>query len=161
MSNSLQSHWLKLTRLLCSWNSPGKNTGVGCHFLLQGIFPTQGSNLCLLHWQVDSLPLSHQGSLWIRYTHLVFGNLSKWGACMYTHTHTHRSEFLYDSGKWNPTEGPYSDVSGWQWQYLGWRVSWLDHSCHKMVIGPPVPGPFKTALIPISFLNLAFLGNVE
>ena len=28
-----------------------KNTGVGCHFLLQGIFPTQGSNLCLLHWQ--------------------------------------------------------------------------------------------------------------
>ena len=78
-----------------------------------------------------------------------------------THTHTQRSEFLYDSGKWNPTEGPYSDVSGWQWQYLGWRVSWLDHSCHKMVIGPPVPGPFKTALIPISFLNLAFLGNVE
>ena len=45
---------------------PGKNTGVGCHFLLQGIFPTQGLNphlLCLLHWQADSLPLSHQGSL--------------------------------------------------------------------------------------------------
>ena len=35
-----------------------KNTGVGCHFLLQGIFPTQGSNLHLLHWQLDSLPLS-------------------------------------------------------------------------------------------------------
>ena len=35
-----------------------KNTGVGCHFLLKGIFPTQGSNLRLLHWQVDSLPLS-------------------------------------------------------------------------------------------------------
>ena len=37
----------------------GKNTGVGCHFLLQGIFPTQGSNPrlpCLLHWQADSLP---------------------------------------------------------------------------------------------------------
>ena len=42
--------------------TPGKNTGVGCHTLLQGIFPTQRSNLCLLHWQVDSLPLSHQGS---------------------------------------------------------------------------------------------------
>ena len=40
---------------------PRKNTGTGCHFLLQGIFPDQGSNLCLLHWQVDSLPLSHQG----------------------------------------------------------------------------------------------------
>ena len=34
----------------------------GLHFLLQGIFPTQGSNLCLLHWQVDSLPLRHLGS---------------------------------------------------------------------------------------------------
>ena len=37
---------------------PGKNTEVGCHFLLWGIFPTQGSNLCLLHWKADSLPLS-------------------------------------------------------------------------------------------------------
>ena len=35
---------------------------MGCHFLLQGIFPIQGLNLCLLHWQVDSLLLSHQGS---------------------------------------------------------------------------------------------------
>ena len=35
---------------------------MGCHFLLQGIFLTQESNLCLLHWQADSLPLSHQGS---------------------------------------------------------------------------------------------------
>ena len=34
-------------------------TGKGSHFLLQGIFPTQGSNPCLLHWQIDSLPLSH------------------------------------------------------------------------------------------------------
>ena len=43
-------------------HSLGKNTGVGCHFLLQGIFLTQGSNLSLLYWQVDSLPLSHQRS---------------------------------------------------------------------------------------------------
>ena len=44
---------------------PGKNTGVRCYFLLQGIFLTQGSNLCLLHllhWQADCLPLSHLGS---------------------------------------------------------------------------------------------------
>ena len=44
---------LQPARLLCPWDSLGKNTEVGCHFLLQGIFPTQGSNLCLLHWQVD------------------------------------------------------------------------------------------------------------
>ena len=51
-------------RFLCPWNFPGKNTGVGCQFLLQGIFPTQGSDvhlLCLLHWQLDSLPLSRLG----------------------------------------------------------------------------------------------------
>ena len=44
----------------------GISTGVGCHFLLQGIFPTQGLNFHLLHlphWQGDSLPLSHQFSL--------------------------------------------------------------------------------------------------
>ena len=39
------------TRLLCSWDSPGKNTGAGCRALLQGIFPTQGLNPCLLLWQ--------------------------------------------------------------------------------------------------------------
>ena len=49
-------------RLLCPWTSPGKNTGVGCCFLLQRVFLIQGSNLQLLHWQVDSLPLSRLGS---------------------------------------------------------------------------------------------------
>ena len=44
------------------WDSSGKSTGVGCCFLLQGIFPTQGSNPHLLRWQEDSLPLSHVGS---------------------------------------------------------------------------------------------------
>ena len=41
------------------WDPPGKNTGVGCHALLQGICPTQGLNPCLvhlLHWQSGSLP---------------------------------------------------------------------------------------------------------
>ena len=58
----LQSHGLQPARFLRLWNSPGKNTGVGCHFLLQRIFLTQGSYSCLLHWQEDSLPLSHKQS---------------------------------------------------------------------------------------------------
>ena len=65
VSNSLQRHGLQSARLLCPWDFPGKNSGVGCHFLLQGIFPTQESNPCLLnllHWQVDSLPRCHLGS---------------------------------------------------------------------------------------------------
>ena len=52
------------TRLFCLWDFRGKNTAVGCHFLLQGIFLTQGQNpclLCLLHWQEDSLPLQPPG----------------------------------------------------------------------------------------------------
>ena len=62
VSNSLQHHGLQPSRLLLPWKFPGKNTGVGCHALLQGIFPTQGSNPCLkrlLHWQADSSPVRH------------------------------------------------------------------------------------------------------
>ena len=47
--------------LLCPWDFPGKTTGVGCHFLLPRLFLTQKSSPGLLHWQVDFLPLSHQG----------------------------------------------------------------------------------------------------
>ena len=57
--------WLSATPwTLGPWDSPGENTGAGCHALLQGIFPTQGSNprlLCLLHWQVGSLPPAPPG----------------------------------------------------------------------------------------------------
>ena len=64
VSDSLWPHGLQPARLLCLWNFPSKNTGVGCHFLLQGIFPTQGLNphllcfllcrqilYCLSHWE--------------------------------------------------------------------------------------------------------------
>ena len=64
-SDSLQPLGQYPTSLLCSWNFLGKNIGVGCHFLLQGIFPTQRSNLllfCVLHWQMDSLTPHHLGS---------------------------------------------------------------------------------------------------
>ena len=52
--------WTLAHQALHPWDFPGKNTGMGCHALLEGIFPTQGPNLCLLyllHWQVGSLPL--------------------------------------------------------------------------------------------------------
>ena len=44
VSDSLRPHRLQPARLLCPWDFPGNSTGVDCHFLLQGIFPTQGSN---------------------------------------------------------------------------------------------------------------------
>ena len=75
VSDSLRPHGLYASaRLLCAWNPPGKNTGVGCHFLLQGIFPTQGLNpglLGLLHFWKILYCLSYQGS----------------SLCMYTYTH--------------------------------------------------------------------------
>ena len=61
VSNSV-TPWTVATRLLCPWNSPGKNTGVGSHSLLQGIFLTQGLNLGLLHCMQILYNLSHKGS---------------------------------------------------------------------------------------------------
>ena len=49
VSDSLRTPGLYPARLLCPWDSPGKNTGVGCHALLQGIFPTPGLNPCFLY----------------------------------------------------------------------------------------------------------------
>ena len=65
VSDCVRPHGLLPAGLLRPWDSLGKKTGVGCHFLLQGVFPTQGSNLSLLgllHWQAASLPLRHLGS---------------------------------------------------------------------------------------------------
>ena len=65
-SNSLQPHGL-----YSPWNSPGQNTGVGCHALLQGIFPTQGSNAGLPHYRQILYLLSHKGSPICIYTILI------------------------------------------------------------------------------------------
>ena len=84
------SEWVKVTQscltlqphgLHSPQNSPGQNTGVGSLFLLQGIFPTQGSNPGILHWRQVLYLLSHKGSiittLALRYekTHLGFFSL--------------------------------------------------------------------------------------
>ena len=61
---SVMSYCLQPSRILCPWDSPGKNTGGGYHTFPQGIFPTQELNmsfLCLLNWQVGPLPLASPG----------------------------------------------------------------------------------------------------
>ena len=62
VSDSFWPHELKPARFLCPWNSPGQNTGVGCHSLLQGIFLIKGSNPGLQHCKQILYHLSHQGS---------------------------------------------------------------------------------------------------
>ena len=73
MLNSLWPHGLQSTRLLCPWDFPCKDTGVGCHLLLQGIFPTQGSNPGLLHCKHILYQLSYKGiaHCWLP-LHLVY-----------------------------------------------------------------------------------------
>ena len=58
--------WTVACQAPLSMRFSSKNTGVDCHFLLQGIFPTQGSNLGPLHCRQTLYPLSHQGSLFLR-----------------------------------------------------------------------------------------------
>ena len=81
MSNFLWSHGLYPARLLCPWDSPDKNTGVVWHSLLQGIFPTHGSNpglphyrqilYCLSHWRLlETPPLACSFSLYCLGLHL-------------------------------------------------------------------------------------------
>ena len=71
--------WTAATRLLCPWDSPGKDTVVGCHALLQGIFPTQGLDqhlLCLPDWQTCSLllvPLGKPQAVWVNLAKTVVG----------------------------------------------------------------------------------------
>ena len=71
LSDSFVTLWTTARQASLSMGFSRQDYEEGCHFLLQGIFPTQGSNpslLCLLHWQADSLLLCHLGSLMARYT---------------------------------------------------------------------------------------------
>ena len=60
VSDSTRSRGLWPATLLCPWDFPGKSTGIGCHFLLQGVFPTQGSDLSLPNCRYILYHLSHQ-----------------------------------------------------------------------------------------------------
>ena len=91
-----ETPWTVALQAPCPWDFPGKNTGVSCHVLLQGIFQTQGLNphlLCFLHWQVDSLPLTHLGSPIKICTDPIKKCPAKWSHFkelrIHTHTHTH------------------------------------------------------------------------
>jgi len=81
---------LQPARLLCPWDSPGKNTGVGCHALLQGVFLTHGLDLhllCLLYCQAGSLPLAPSGRPLGMYTYIY----------IYVHTYTHHIFCIHSS----------------------------------------------------------------
>ena len=81
LHHSLQRYGLQFDKLLCPWDSPGNSAGVGCHFLLQGIFPTQELNPGLLHCRQILYQLNYEGrpELWITFCfalilHVVFSS---------------------------------------------------------------------------------------
>ena len=86
VSDSLQPHGLWPTRLLHQWDSPGKSIGVGCRFLHQEVFPSQGSNPGLPHCRQTFYTLSHQGNPFqYKWKYLIFFQL--WLSscvCVYT-----------------------------------------------------------------------------
>ena len=107
MSDSATPWGLQPTKFLYPWNSPGKNTGVGSHSFLQGIFPTQGSNLGLLYCGQILYCLSHQGSheymciIRINYMKLLLtevkidiGNFILFNY-IYIHIYTHTHTYIY------------------------------------------------------------------
>ena len=135
MCAGLSHVWLFVTPWTRAYQAPlsmefsRQEFGSGWHFLLQGVFLTQGSNpclLCLLHWQVDSLPLIHLGSPFVC---LVL--------CIHTHIHTHtllhmvsrliaqtvkslplvQVTWVQSLGLWDPLEK--------EW-LLTWRILWTE-----------------------------------
>ena len=93
MSDSL-TVWTVAHQALCSWHSPEKNTGVGCHALLQGIFSTQGLNpcpLCLLYGQESYLPPVSPGKP-IDIHRLIDRSRERE---THTHTHTEHKRLIY------------------------------------------------------------------
>ena len=89
--------------LLCPWDFPDKNTAVGSHSLLQGLFLTQGLNLGLLHSKQILYHLSHQGSTIQIHTHTHTHY-------MYTNTHTFLSTTIYHSPRCSLKRDAYSGV---------------------------------------------------
>ena len=85
MSDSLRPYGLSPSRLLCPWDSQGKNTAVGYHFLLQGIFLIQELNsclLCLLHCRQILYHLSHKGKPCLQYIGILFSSKRSGLGCL-------------------------------------------------------------------------------
>ena len=115
MSNSLWSHGLQPARLLCPWDSPGKHTGVGCHFLLQSIFPTQESNPGLLHHRQILYRLSHQGSHFAFCAPLLL---------FYPYFLQSPSNRPHVPSREDPLEEETATLSS----ILAWRIAWTEES---------------------------------
>ena len=124
--DSLRPHGLQPTRLLPPWDFPGKSTGVGCHFLFQKIYPTQGSNLGLPHCR-QTLPSEPPGKWPLSYPYNKGHNLDFWSCHQLPAWHINgESPMCHDWGSqgWVSSEGQMSraTILG---QHLGIDLAFL------------------------------------
>ena len=94
MSDSLPPHGLQPIRLLCPWDFPGTSARVECHFLLQGIFLTQESDLGLLHCRQTLYRLSHQGILTPNQSFFLANIFSHSTCCLFVLCFMYSAKFL-------------------------------------------------------------------
>ena len=122
-----------------------KDPGVGSYSLLQGIFPTQGSNPYLLHWQADSLPLGDQGSwgLHVKRLRKKFIHCLLYIQCLF-------SFHLSNTGHWSFNSRPQSHTDG---QRSGYTLHTASSSCH-------LPAPAHVGVTAVEILFYAEL-NME
>ena len=115
--------WTPLAaKLLCSWNSPHKNTGVGIHSLLQGIFPTQGSKPGLLNCRQILCCLSHQTPSKCHHFHGGFCDPPDNQAIL---------SVSFQGTRWyllpqHPSQSLWTGLPGW---FLHWTLSYLRINC--------------------------------
>ena len=140
MSNSLWPHGLWPTRLLCPLDFPGKGTGVGCHFLPQGIFPTWESKPGLPHCRQMLYHLSHLGKVkYINFqcseTFVSYGSsgpnfVTSWQVWW---LHISNNSFIFSP--WNREQTPWRDpVSGTLTPVV---VMVINLACHLPLIAAP------------------------
>ena len=128
MSDSLQIHELYPTRLLWPWNSPGNDTRVGCHFLLQRVFPNQGLNPGFLHFRQILYSLSHQRR---PNGPLLFKHQDIWAYLGISCHHTQGLTLTKSLGWEDPLEEGIVSHSS----ILAWRISWTEKPGRLQSIG--------------------------
>ena len=132
MSNSVWLHGLQPTKLSCPWDSPGKKTGVGCHSLLQRIFPTKESNPSILNWRQILYHLSHQWSLQYIYIYiyLIYGKAMVFPVVM------------YGCERWTVKKAEHRKIGAfelWCWRRL-LRVPWTARRSSQSILKDINPG---------------------
>ena len=128
MSDSLWPHGLSPARFLCPWNSPGKNTGMDCHSLLQRNFPTQESNPVLMHGEQILYRLSYRKVcsliLFLNYSCYPYHWTSQ--VVLVAKNLFANAGNVSDIGSIPGSEDPLEEGMATNSRILAWRIPWIE-----------------------------------